>query len=240
MLRLGSLQRCDLTLVGMGYLIPLLLDDRDALLRVAFRADHACALGCLQFLLRVTVGRGDLGQAVLRSVGRARGRLDVFRFDLHLERQRRFSERTFGPGSRAAGVIDHIRKELREIEENPDDLAEWIDVVILALDGAWRSGATPAQIIDALVAKQTKNEARTWPDWRTAPADRAIEHDRADEPVDDNTYFVMRNAGGAVFVKHGPFFVSQGGLTEDWGKNWKRIRAGSLKHARQVGEELLP
>ncbi|MEQ0846885.1 hypothetical protein ABLS81_23070, partial [Pseudomonas aeruginosa] len=70
---------------------------------------------------------------------------------------------------------------------------------------------------------------------------QAIEHDRADEPIDDNTYFVMRNAGGAVFVKHGPFFVSQGGLTEDWGKNWKRIRTGSLKHARQVvGEELLP
>lgn len=45
------------------------------------------------------------------------------------------------------------------------------------------------------------------------PDDRAIEHDRADEPVDDNTYFVMRNAGGAVFVKHGPFFVSLGGLT---------------------------
>lgn len=72
---------------------------------------------------------------------------------------------------------------------------KWIDVVILALDGAWRTGATPAQIIDALVAKQTKNEARTWPDWRTAPADKAIEHVRADEPVDDNTYFVMRNAG---------------------------------------------
>ncbi len=53
------------------------------------------------------------------ALGRARGRLDVFRFDLHLERQRRFSERTFGPGSRAAGVIDHIRKELREIEEAP-------------------------------------------------------------------------------------------------------------------------
>ncbi|HIE2480258.1 dATP/dGTP pyrophosphohydrolase domain-containing protein [Pseudomonas aeruginosa] len=98
------------------------------------------------------------------ALGRARGRLDVFRFDLHLERQRRFSERTFGPGSRAAGVVDHIRKELREIEEAPGDLAEWIDVVILALDGAWRTGATPAQIIDALVAKQTKNESRTWLD----------------------------------------------------------------------------
>ncbi|MFU5001894.1 dATP/dGTP pyrophosphohydrolase domain-containing protein [Pseudomonas paraeruginosa] len=163
-----------------------------------------------------------------------------FSFEQHLHRQRRFSERTFGPGSRAAGVVDHIRKELREIEENPGDLAEWIDVVILALDGAWRTGATPAQIIDALLAKQAKNESRTWPDWRTAPADKAIEHNRAYDPIDDNTYFVMRNAGGAVFVKHGLFFVSQGGLTEDWGKNWTRIRAGSLKHARQIGEGLLP
>ncbi|HHW2430345.1 MULTISPECIES: dATP/dGTP pyrophosphohydrolase domain-containing protein [Pseudomonas] len=163
-----------------------------------------------------------------------------FSFEQHLHRQREFSERTFGPGSRAAGVVDHIRKELREIEEAPGDLAEWIDVVILALDGAWRTGATPGQIIDALVAKQTKNESRTWPDWRTVPADKAIEHNRADDPIDDNTYFVMRNAGGAVFVKHGPFFRDQGGLTEGWGKNWTRIRAGSLKHARQVGEELLP
>ncbi|HCF7345814.1 TPA: DUF550 domain-containing protein, partial [Pseudomonas aeruginosa] len=52
--------------------------------------------------------------------------------------------------------------------------------------------------------------------------------------------FVMRHGCGAVFVKHGPFFRDQGGLTEDWGKNWTRIRAGSLKHARQVGESLLP
>ncbi len=174
------------------------------------------------------------------ALGRQRGRLEVFSFEQHLQRQRDFSERTFGPGPRAAGVIDHIRKELREIEENPDDLAEWIDVVILALDGAWRSGATPAQIIDALVAKQTKNEARTWPDWRSAPADKAIEHDRADDPIDDDTYFVHRNAGNKVFVKHGPFFRDQGGLSQDWGKGWTRIKASSIEHARQIGEELLP
>ena len=105
-------------------------------------------------------------------------------FDLraHLQRQREWSERTFGPGSRAAGVIDHIRKELREIEADPTDLEEWIDVVILALDGAWRSGATPDQIIAQLVAKQATNEARAWPDWRTQPTDRAIEHVRAERP----------------------------------------------------------
>lgn len=104
-------------------------------------------------------------------------------FDMaaHLQRQREWSERTFGPGARAAGIVDHIRKELLEIQADPGDLREWIDVAILALDGAWRSGATPRQIIAALVAKQVKNEGRIWPDWRTMSADKAIEHDRSGE-----------------------------------------------------------
>jgi hypothetical protein len=66
-----------------------------------------------------------------------------------------------------------------EIEADPGDLKEWIDVTILALDGAWRSGASPAEIVAAIVAKQTKNEGRVWPDWRTADPNKAIEHDRA-------------------------------------------------------------
>ncbi|WP_231753038.1 dATP/dGTP pyrophosphohydrolase domain-containing protein [Burkholderia sp. TSV86] len=66
----------------------------------------------------------------------------AFDFLAYLQRQREFSERTFGPGARTAGVCDHIRKELKEIEANPGDLTEWIDVVILALDGAWRAGGS--------------------------------------------------------------------------------------------------
>lgn len=101
-------------------------------------------------------------------------------FDLvaHLKRQQTFSARTFGPGQRTAGVCDHIRKELGEIEQAPEDLAEWVDVVLLALDGAGRAGHTPEQIAAAIAAKQTKNEARTWPDWRTADPGKAIEHVR--------------------------------------------------------------
>jgi hypothetical protein len=104
-------------------------------------------------------------------------------FDLiaHLHRQREFSERTFGPGARAAGVIDHIRKELNEIEAKPDDVSEWVDVILLALDGAWRAGFSPEQIAKAIDAKQTKNEGRIWPDWRTAEPGKAIEHDRSQE-----------------------------------------------------------
>lgn len=112
------------------------------------------------------------------------GKTDGF-FDLvaHLRRQRRFSEKTFGPGARTKGVIQHIRKELLEIENDPTDVEEWVDVVLLALDGAWRAGWTSDGIAKAIEAKQTKNEGRTWPDWRTASPDAAIEHDRTSEPT---------------------------------------------------------
>ena len=102
-------------------------------------------------------------------------------FDItaHLHRQRKFSEKTFGPGARTEGVIDHIRKELREIETDPTDIMEWVDVIILAFDGAWRAGWEPEAIVQAIAEKQTRNEARKWPDWRTADPNMAIEHIRS-------------------------------------------------------------
>lgn len=106
-------------------------------------------------------------------------------FDLigHLVRQRDFSVRTFGPGERLAGVTDHIRKELDEVAkaEVGQRLAEWVDIILLALDGAWRSGATPHEIAHAIAEKQRINEGRKWPDWRTQSGDKAIEHDRTGE-----------------------------------------------------------
>lgn len=100
---------------------------------------------------------------------------------IHLANQRDWSERTFGPGPRLRGVLDHIRKELKEIEADPTDLGEWVDVIILAFDGAWRAGHEPQQIIDAVKAKQAKNEAREWPDWRTMSEDVAIGHVRTED-----------------------------------------------------------
>jgi hypothetical protein len=93
-------------------------------------------------------------------------------------RQREFSMKTFGPGKRTSGIVDHIRKELVEIEESKGDLSEWIDVIILALDGAWRTGATPSEIVEDLIDKQRRNETRTWPDWRRRKESEAIEHVR--------------------------------------------------------------
>lgn len=96
----------------------------------------------------------------------------------HLERLRAWSLATFGPGPRWRGHLDHIRKELVEIEADPADLYEWVDVIILAFDGALISGHEPQQIIEAIKDKQAKNEAREWPDWRTQDPDKATEHIR--------------------------------------------------------------
>lgn len=94
----------------------------------------------------------------------------------HLQRQQDFSLRTFGPGLRTDGLIDHIKKELKEIAANPYDVVEWVDVILLALDGAWRAGYEPDDICRAMHAKLQLNETRAWPDWRTADPGKAIEH----------------------------------------------------------------
>ena len=106
-------------------------------------------------------------------------------FDLmqYLKRQREFSRHAFGPGQHTAGLIDHIRKELIEVERAPRDLKKWIDVATLALDGAWRAGYSENEICEQLDATLTRNEGRTWPDWRTSDPNKAIEHDRTKDPT---------------------------------------------------------
>lgn len=92
----------------------------------------------------------------------------------YLIRQEAWSRRTFGEGKRTIGITKHIEKELAEIREAPDDLTEWIDVMILALDGYWRHGGKPHELMAALTAKQDRNFRRAWPPPQ--PEDQATEH----------------------------------------------------------------
>jgi hypothetical protein len=97
-----------------------------------------------------------------------------------VERQRNFSRYTFGPPSqvdRTEGILAHIAQEIEEIRQDPKDTEEWIDIVILALDGAWRSGATPEEVVNTLNKKFVKNKARKWPDWRTLSQNDPINHE---------------------------------------------------------------
>lgn len=98
-------------------------------------------------------------------------------------RHESWSWNTFGPSDIRGpeGPIDHLRKEVEELARAPRDIEEVADVIHLAADVAWRAGYTFKDFMDTLNAKQRKNMARKWPDWRTAPANKAIEHDRSEE-----------------------------------------------------------
>jgi hypothetical protein len=107
-------------------------------------------------------------------------------FDLvtHIYNQREHSLKTFGPmdgGQTVQGILKHIEKEVEEIRKDPSDLEEYIDVMILAMDAAYRSGFTPEQIAEMLMKKQLKNEARQWPDWREVDLSQPLEHIRTEE-----------------------------------------------------------
>lgn len=102
----------------------------------------------------------------------------------YIQRQKSFSEQTFGPGDRTIGVTKHVAKELNEIVDDYNawkpTLGEWVDVFILALEGMWRTGASPQEIVKAINAKMSKNERRRWPNWREKSADEPIEHVRGE------------------------------------------------------------
>jgi len=94
----------------------------------------------------------------------------------YLSKQKDWFLRVFGPGPRDAGLTAHIKGELNEIRDNPGDLEEWIDVLILGFEGALRTADNVDDVIAALQAKQDKNLSRAWPDWRDADIDKPIEH----------------------------------------------------------------
>ncbi len=95
-------------------------------------------------------------------------------FISYISAQHAWSVSTFGPGRRTLGITAHIRKELAEIEADPDDVREWIDVIILALDGYWRHGGKPEDLAEMLEAKQRVNFERAWPAIK--PEDQPMEH----------------------------------------------------------------
>ena len=88
--------------------------------------------------------------------------------------QRLWSLVTFGPDRRTVGLAKHIQKELLEIQADPDDVREWIDVIILAIDGYWRHGGRPEELAQMLQEKQRINIDRAWP--APLPEDQPTEH----------------------------------------------------------------
>jgi hypothetical protein len=98
-------------------------------------------------------------------------------FETFVESHRNWSYATFGTGPQTIGLMRHIEKELDEIRENPNDLSEWVDVMLLALDGYLRHGGTVENVLRDMQAKQEKNFARRW--VPSTGESTPVEHDRS-------------------------------------------------------------
>ena len=85
----------------------------------------------------------------------------MFDFKEFIERKMVWSFNTFGD-QKVCGVIDHIRDELLEVEENPADIEEWVDVLLLTIDGVVRAGFSADDIINELERKHKVNMSRRW------------------------------------------------------------------------------
>jgi len=85
----------------------------------------------------------------------------MFNFKEFIERKMKWSFETFGE-QEVCGVIDHIKDELLEVKENPEAIEEWIDIILLAIDGASRVGFSADDIINELERKLQINTSRRW------------------------------------------------------------------------------
>jgi len=52
-----------------------------------------------------------------------------------------------------------------------------------------------------------------------------------------NDYMVLIQPFG-VYVKERSFFLEQGGRSDNWGRNWRRVRASSIEAARNKGKKM--
>ena len=99
----------------------------------------------------------------------------------YLNKHKNWSVKTFGEGKFTLGLIKHIKKELDEILADPLDTREWIDVIILALDGYWRHGGAIELIMQDLCKKQEINFLRKYP--------KPTSEDEPTEHIYDNTIY---------------------------------------------------
>lgn len=96
-------------------------------------------------------------------------------FSSFINLQKAWSQYTFGKGKRTEGLAKHIQSELDELlkaDNDMDRLEEFIDIVILAMDGAWRLGFYPDEIEKALIDKFIRNQRRQWPKVEVSEADQ--------------------------------------------------------------------
>lgn len=103
------------------------------------------------------------------------------KFSILVEEQSQWSQETFGNDQERGpiGPLKHLEKEAKEAQDNPTDIMEHADCLLLVLDASRRAGFSPVQLIEAALQKMEINKAREWP--KDTPKDTAVEHVREND-----------------------------------------------------------
>lgn len=94
-------------------------------------------------------------------------------------RHRSWSVIAFGETHSLESILNHIRSKCDEIQADPakaKDLDLWEDVIALAVDGAWRGGASPADIAQGILNTQNRNILRDYPSPGSLPPGTIYKH----------------------------------------------------------------
>lgn len=91
--------------------------------------------------------------------------------------QAAWSQKTFGSDSTRGpiGPLKHMLKEVQEALDNPTDIEEYADLLLLLMDSSRRAGFSPMSLLYAARAKMRKNKEREWP---KPTSDEPVEHVR--------------------------------------------------------------
>ncbi len=75
-----------------------------------------------------------------------------------------WSSATFGtPQERGPeGPLNHLRKEINEAIDDPDDIVEFADMYMLLSDAASRAGHSMSDVLYASIEKLLVNKKREW------------------------------------------------------------------------------
>jgi hypothetical protein len=104
------------------------------------------------------------------------------RFEAFAADHAEWSQATFGSDNVRdwTGPLAHLRRELVEIEQQPDDIMEWADALLLLLDASRRAGIHAGTLLGAAEHKLAVNRERT---WQPPNVDGSIEHVRTQPDV---------------------------------------------------------
>lgn len=90
--------------------------------------------------------------------------------------QSKWSQETFGTDSIKGpiGALKHLKKEVDECLQDPSDIKEYVDCLLLILDASRRAGFPIIDLLNAAENKMIENKQRVWP--KTDDMDAYVEH----------------------------------------------------------------